>query len=147
MSPQSPLARLAQFSARPLAQPLSYLRGQTIDFDSPNTEQNPYAGPGYTLEVRGHGGSLRPETAVRTSGTVTGLDIGRTTHIRFGAVMGHVKVRLVHRGHPANVAVLNFAGHVLLGKSMTVGPRYPRTSSSITPAFIRWRSSHSKRTC
>lgn len=116
---------MSPLPALSLTQPLSYLRGQTVTFAPEATERNPYTGPSFTAEVFGHDGTLLQETRIRTSGTVTGLDVGRTTLIRFGATMGHVKVRLMHHGRPANVAVLNFAGHVLLGKSMTVGPQIP----------------------
>ncbi|AEF41051.1 hypothetical protein [Hoyosella subflava] len=108
-----------------IARPLSYLRGQTVNFSPDDSGRNPRTGPGFTLEVLAHDAVPLRETHVRTAGTVTGLDVGRTTNIRFGSTMQHVKVRLTHHGRPANVAVLNFAGHVLLGKTMTVGAGIP----------------------
>jgi hypothetical protein len=109
----------------PLPLPLPSIKGRCVQFDSTGGAPNPRSGTGFTLEVLDHDGTPAPVTEVRKQGNATGLDVGRTTLISFGTAMHHVKVTLVHFARPATVAVLDYAGNVLLGKTMTVADGIP----------------------
>lgn len=109
----------------PLPLPLPSIKGRCATFDAPGTGPNPRKGDGYTAEVLDPGGTPAAATQVRKAAGATGLDTGRTLTVSFAAPMHHVKLTLVHHAEPARVAVLDYAGNVLLGKAMTVGPGVP----------------------